>query len=202
MAERQSDEGTLIVRRGPRWGRIGMFAALGLLILLAIAIAIVWVERRPIAIHYLRGEFERRGVTASYRLDRVGFRTQEVHDLVIGEPSPPDLVAQHAIIQMRLKWDGSFEVYRVFARGVRLRGRLIHGKVSWGQIDRLLPPPTNKPFELPNFVLDVADSSIALATPFGPVGVALQGSGRLSGGFKGRLAVASPHMVPGRCAAE
>ena len=50
-------------------------------------------------------------------------------------------------------------------------------------------------------VLDVADSSIALATPFGPVGIALDGSGRLSGGFKGRLAVASPRLVPGRCAA-
>ena len=76
---------------------------------------------------------------------------------------------------MRLKWDGSFEVYRIVARGVRLRGRLVHGKVSWGQIDKLLPPPTNKPFALPDFVLDVADSSIALATPFGPVGVALAG---------------------------
>ena len=62
---------------------------------------------------------------------------------------------------MRLRWDGSFEVFRVFARGVRLRGRLIHGKVSWGQIDKLLPPPTGKPFQLPNVVLDVADSSIA-----------------------------------------
>src|SRR5438270_1710577 len=202
MADQPSEDGTVVVRRGARWGRITMFAALGLLILLAIAIAIVWINRRPIAIHYLKGEFERRGVQANYHLDRVGFRTQEVHDLVIGDPQRPDLIAQHAIIQMRLKWDGSFEVYRLFARGVRLRGRLIHGKVSWGQIDRLLPPPTNKPFELPNFVLDVADSSIALATPFGPVGVALQGSGRLSGGFKGRLAVASPHMVPGRCAAQ
>jgi translocation and assembly module TamB len=202
MADRLTDEETLIVRHGPRWGRIAMFAALGVLILLAVAIGIVWVERRPIATHYLKGEFERRGVTASYHLDRVGFRTQEVHDLVIGNPNRPDLVARHAIIQMRLKWDGSFEVYRVFARGVRLRGRLIHGKVSWGQIDRLLPPPTNKAFELPNFVLDVADSTIALATPFGPVGVALVGSGRLSGGFRGTAAIASPHMVPGRCAAE
>ena len=202
MAERQSEEGTLIVRRGPRWGRIAMFAALGLLILLAIAIGVVWLERRPIATHYLKGEFERRGVTASYHLDRVGFRTQEVHDLVIGDPKRPDLIAKHAIIQMRLKWDGSFEVYRVFARGVRLRGRLIHGKVSWGQIDRLLPPPTNKAFELPNVVLDVADSSIALATPFGPVGVALVGSGRLSGGFRGTAAISSPHLVPGRCAAH
>ncbi len=103
---------------------------------------------------------------------------------------------------MRLKWNGSFEVYRVYARGVRLRGRLVHGKVSWGQIDKLLPPPSNKPFQLPNFALDVADSTIALATPFGPVGVALQGNGMLSGGFKGHAAIVSPRLVPGRCAAN
>jgi hypothetical protein len=202
MAERSSEEAAIIVRRGPRWGRLAAFAGLGLLLLFAIAIAIIWIQRRPIATHYLKREFEKRGVTASYHLDRVGFRTQEVHDLVIGDPRRPDLVAKHAIIQMRLKWDGSFEVYRVFARGVRLRGRLIHGKVSWGQIDRLMPPPSKKPFQLPNFVLDVADSSIALATPFGPVGVALQGSGRLSGGFKGVAAISSPHLIPGRCAAH
>ena len=53
----------------------------------------------------------------------------------------------------------------------------------------------------PNFVLDIADSTIALATPFGPVGVALEGNGKLSGGFKGQVAVASPRLVPGRCAA-
>src|SRR3982750_657715 len=205
MDERRSHgpelEHTIIVRRHP-WRRVASITALATLVLLVAAIAAVWIERRPIATHYLRGEFDRRGVTATSHLDRVGLRTQEVHDLVIGDPRRPDLVARHAIIQMRLKWDGSFEVYRVFARGVRLRGRLIHGKVSWGQIDRLMPPPTNKPFELPNFVLDVADSSIALATPFGPVGVALVGSGRLSGGFRGTAAIASPHLVPGRCAAE
>src|SRR3954447_17778446 len=201
MAERQSDEGTVIVRRGPRWGRIGAFAALGLLILLAIAIAVIWIERQSIATHYLKGEFERRGVTASYHLDRVGFRTQEVHDLVIGDPKRPDLVARHAIIQMRLQWNGGFEVYRIVARGVRLRGRFVHGRVSWGQIDRLLPPPTGKPFQLPNFVLDVADSSISLATPFGPLGLALEGNGQLSGGFKGRAALTSPRLIPGRCGA-
>jgi len=210
MNDRPSDEGrdvavdsgaTVVVRRSP-WARVAMFAALGLLVVLAIVVAVVWIERKSIATHYLKREFERHGVTATYRLDRVGFRTQEVHDLVIGDPKHPDLVARHAIIQMRLKWDGNFQVYRVMARGVRLRGRLIHGKVSWGQIDRLLPPPSNKPFALPNIVLDIADSSIALATPFGPVGIAAEGSGRLSGGFKGRLAVASPQMKPGKCAAQ
>ena len=204
MAERPSENSvgeTIIMRRGPRWGRIASFVALVLLVLLVIAIAIVWIQRRPIATHYLKGEFERRGVTATYHLDRVGLRTQEVHDLVIGDPAHPDLVARHAIIQMRLRWNGSFDVYRIYARGVRLRGRLVHGRVSWGEIDKLLPPPSNKPFALPDFALDVADSTIALATPFGPIGFALEGDGQLSGGFKGRAAVVSPRLVPGRCAA-
>ena len=207
MDQRTQDEGfgttgeTHVVLRRPLWARIAMYLAVGLLVLMVVAIIVLWIERRPIATHFLKGEFERRGVQARYHLDRVGFRTQQVSDLVIGDPNHPDLVAKKAIIEMRLKLDGSFKVYRVVARGVRLSGRLVHGRVSWGQIDKLLPPPSNKPFQLPDIVLDVADSSVSLATPFGPVGLALEGNGRLSGGFKGHLAIASPRMIPGRCAA-
>ena len=189
-----------MVRRR-RFGRIAMFVALAFLVLLLIAIGGLWIERQPIATHYLKGEFERRGVTASYHLDRVGLRTQEVSNLVIGDPKRPDLVARFAHIETRLKLNGTFEVYRIVARGVRLRGRLVHGRISWGQVDKMMPPPSNKPFALPEFVLDVADSSISLATPYGPVGLALQGNGKLSGGFTGRAAIASPRIAPGRCAA-
>ena len=188
-AKAHAHRGEAFVDDRNRWWRFASFVALGLIAALVAIIAVVWIERRPIATHFLKGEFQRRGVQASYHLDRVGLRTQEVHDLVIGDPRRPDLTARHAIIQMRLKWDGSFEVFRVYARGVRLRGRLVHGKVSWGQIDKLLPPPSGKPFQLPNLVLDVADSSISLATPFGSVGLALQGHGNLSGGFRGCMAV-------------
>ncbi len=208
MDQRTRDEGLgaaeqtrVVVRRRPTWARVAMYFALGLLALLVILLAVIWIERRPIATHFLRNEFEKRGVQAQYQLDKVGFRTQQVSDLVIGDPQHPDLVAKRAVVQMRLKLDGSFAVYRVVARGVRLRGRLVHGKVSWGQIDKLLPPPSNKPFRLPDIVLDVANSSISLATPFGPAGIALEGNGRLSGGFKGRVAVASPRLTPGRCTA-
>ena len=206
MDERRLEDGevtdTIVVVRRRRLTTLAKYLAVGVLIALLVVVAGVWIERRPIATHYLKREFERRGVAASYHLDRVGLRTQEVHDLVIGDPAHPDLIARHAIIQMRLKWDGSFEVYRIYARGVRLRGTLKHGKVSWGQIDKLLPPPSNKPFALPNFAIDVADSSIALATPFGPLGAAVQGSGTLSGGFKGLVTLASPRITPGRCGAE
>jgi hypothetical protein len=204
MAERPNEhdhENRILVRRGTGWGRIASFVAVALLALLVVAVAVVWIQRRPIATHYLKREFERRGVTASYHLDRVGLRTQEVSNLVIGDPKRPDLVARFAHIETRLKWNGSFEVYRIVARGVRLRGRLVNGRVSWGQIDKLLPPPSNKPFALPDFVLDVADSTISLTTPFGPLGFALQGNGKLSGGFNGHAVIVSPRLVPGRCAA-
>jgi hypothetical protein len=98
---------TIVVRRRG-WGRVLGFITLGLIILLIIAIVVLWIERRPIATRFLKSEFERRGVTATYHLDRVGLRTQEVHDLVIGDPKHPDLVARHAIIQMKLQWNGSF----------------------------------------------------------------------------------------------
>jgi len=35
--------------------------------------------------------------------------------------------------------------------------------------------------------------------PFGPFGIALQGSGNLTGGFKGRAAAVSSRLVPGKC---
>src|SRR5687767_3617508 len=189
---------TVRVRRY-RGRRAFMIVGIGLLILLLVALAGLWIARRPIATSFLEREFERRGVEATYRLDRVGLRTQQVSNLVIGDPRRPDLTARFAQLQTRIQWNGSVEVYRVVARGVRLRGRLVNGRVSWGQIDRLLPPPSDKPFQLPDFVLDVADSSISLATPFGPLGIALHGAGNLSGGFKGRLAASSPRLIPGLC---
>jgi translocation and assembly module TamB len=206
MDEQRRDEGldapaqTVVVRRR-LFGRIAGFILLALLLLLVAAIIVVWIDRRPIAVHFLKGEFERRGVTASYHLDRVGLRTQEVSNLVIGDPKRPDLIAKYAHIETRLRWNGNFDVYRIVARGVRLRGRLVHGRVSWGEIDKLLPPPTNKPFALPDFVVDIADSSISLVTPFGPLGIALEGNGKVSGGFKGHAAIVSPKLIPGRCAA-
>jgi len=194
----EEGSGAVYVRRY-RGRKAFMAFGIGLLILLLVAVAALWIARRPIATSFLAGEFKRRGVEATYRLDRVGLRTQQVSNLVIGNPRRPDLTARFAQIQTRIKWNGSVEVYRVVARGVRLRGRIVNNKVSWGQIDKLMPPPSGKPFALPDFVLDVADSTISLGTPFGPIGVALAGAGNLSGGFKGKVAAVSPRLITGLC---
>src|SRR5438874_2048111 len=114
MDERLRDEGlgapepargVSVRRRTPLWARAASIVAIGILVMLFTGIIIIWIQRRPIATHYLQGEFERRGVTASYHLNRVGLRTQEVTNLVIGDPKHPDLVARYAHIETRLMWN-------------------------------------------------------------------------------------------------
>ena len=192
----------VVVRHRGHWHRVWRITRLGLIVVLIIAVvalAAVWLFRRPLAERILADEMRSRGVEASYTIDRVGLRTQEVSNLVIGDPANPDLTARRAIIQVRIKWNGGVEVYRVVARGVRLKGRFVGNKVSFGQIDKLLPAPSGKPFTLPNLVVDLKDATIALATPYGPLGFALEGRGNLSGGFRGKLAVVAHALRPGAC---
>ena len=85
----------------------------------------LWSPGEPIADRFPRERAERRGVQATYTLDRVGLRTQQISNIVIGDPQRPDLTAALRRVQMRIKWNGSVEVYRIVARGVRLRGRLV-----------------------------------------------------------------------------
>ena len=192
----------MIVRRRDRWRRGAAMALLAILALFLVLIVTVWIARRPIATEVLQRQFEQRGVRATYQLERVGLRTQVVRNLVIGDPKNPDLIARYALIQVRWTLSGSVSVYRIVARGVRLRGRVEQGKVVWGEVSKLLPPPSDKPFALPNMVLDVADSSIGLETPFGKLGFALTGTGNLTGGFKGHVAAVSPRLDMGRCSLD
>lgn len=187
-------------RKGWHWAwRLTKLGLLILLILLVIAAAGIWVWRKPLAEDYIHDELERRGVQGSYTIDRVGFRTQQVSNLVLGDPANPDLTVRRAVIQLRIKLNGSVQVYRVAARGVRLQGRLIGNRVSWGQVDKLLPPPSGKPFRLPDLTVDLKDTQVALASKFGRMGFAVEGRGNLSGGFKGKLAASSRGLALGAC---
>ncbi len=191
-------EGTLLTERQRR-SALFWISLIVLAVLTAILIA-AWVARRPIAEHFIEQELERRGVRATYTLESIGLHDQVIRDVTVGDPANPDLTARYAKIQMRILWTGGVEIYRIAARGVRLRGELRRdGKVSWGEIDKLLPPPSGKPFRLPDISVDVADTAVALKTPYGNLGFGLYGAGNLTGGFKGRLAVAGPKLVTGAC---
>ena len=172
---------------------------LALLALLLLALLALWIERRQLASQYIERELARRGVQARYDVERVGFGTERIANVVIGDPARPDLTARW--IEVELGWTVSGpRVGLIRARGVRLNGRLVDGQLKLGEIDRLMPKATGGPFRLPDQRVDLADAGMRLETPAGVVGIGIEGKGRLSDGFRGRLALSSAALKSGACA--
>ena len=192
------DEVIEIVRRR-RWPRRLRLTLGLLLLLLLVALVIIWFMRFTLATGYIDRELARRGVQASYEVKRIGFGTQILENLVIGDPRRPDLTAREVRVQILIGLTGP-RVGLITARGVRMRGRIVDGRLTLGQIDRLLPPPSGLPFRLPDQRVDLADVAIFLDTPNGPLALGLSGRGNLSDGFRGRLALASRRLLVGECA--
>ncbi len=174
---------------------------LGLVVLIVLAVAVAWLSRLQIANDAIQRELDRRGVKATYRVTRIGFQKQRLEDVVLGNPGNPDLTARWVEVKVALGWRQT-RVSKITARGVRLRGRIEGGKLRLGEVDKLLPPPTGRPFRLPNQRVDVADAQIRLDTPAGRVGLAVVGSGNLAFSFEGRIAAFSPRLEGGGCRAE
>jgi len=184
-----------LVMRRPRRRTLALLALL--VLFLAVAL-IAWIQRRAIATDIIDSELERRGVRGSYEIAAIGPMTERLENVVIGDPERPDLVARWVEIELSYGLRAP-RVGRITARGVRLRGRLVDGKLSLGEVDKLLPPPTGAPFRLPDLDVDLADASMALATPAGNLGLAVEGRGNLADGFEGRLAAAGRGLALGDC---
>jgi translocation and assembly module TamB len=191
---REGDEQLVVKRRRRRSG--WRWLTVALLLLALSAVAIVWLSRIRIATGFVEREFARRGVQASYRVTRIGFRTQRIENLVIGNPRRPDLTARWVEVDVTL----GFRRIRadfIRARGVRLSGRLQNGKLTLGEVDKLMPSPTGKPFRLPNQRVEISDAAIGIDTPAGRIGLGIEGSGNLAYSFEGRIAALSPALLFG-----
>jgi translocation and assembly module TamB len=154
----------------------------------------VWNERRMLADGAIASELARRGVRATYRVADIGFRWERLENVVIGDPRHPDLTAEWAEVRVTATL-GGLTATAIRAGGVRLRGRLVNGKVRFGDIDKLISASSGAPFTLPDLTVDLADARIALETAYGNVGARLDGRGNLSNGFKGKLAAIAPTLV-------
>lgn len=172
--------------------------ALGAAAVIALALFATWSQRKPIARNIVEDVLEDRGVRARYEIKEIGFRTQRIENLVIGDPRNPDLTAQWAEVITRIGFYGPV-VTGIRAHGVRLRGRLADGRFSFGQLDKLLPEPTGEPFALPNMDVMLSDARLRLDLPNGAIGAKLEGRGNLSNGFKGKLAAVAPGLAMGDC---
>lgn len=173
----------------------------GALATLFLVIGGAWIERESIARRIADAQFQAAKVDAKYEIARIGPRTQRLENVVIGAPRDPDLVARWMEIDLSAGL-GGVGVRAIRARGLRIKARLIDGRLSFGAVDRLLPPPSGEPFALPRLKLSVHDAEMRLETPHGPVGVGLAGDGDLAGGFKGQTAVFAPRLAFDGCTLE
>ena len=160
--------------------------------------AALWLLRAPLADNIVEDQLESRDVRASYRIEAIGPRTQTLGDVVIGNPARPDLVARRVEVDVGWRWTGP-RITAIRADGVRLHGRWVDGRLSLGEVDKLLPPPSDEPLAFPDFALSLNDARGRFEMPWGLVGARLDGSGPLSRNFRGRIALVTERAAAADC---
>jgi len=153
----------------------------------------LYLERKTIARRFADADLQARKVNAHFEIKAVGPTMQRIENLRIGDPKDPDLVADWVEIRLGLGLSGV--VVRSFsAGGLKLRGKLEDGKLSFGAVDRLLPATSGEHFALPDMDVVLRNARVELATEYGRLDIGVEGAGNLSNGFSGRLAVNSPSL--------
>ncbi len=185
----------------PRRPATARRVALVVALILLAGLVVLWLVRKPIAEGFIDRELAKAGVSARYDIADLALGGQRLTNVVIGDPAHPDLVADWVETRTGVGLSGPY-LEGVRAGKVRLRGRLVDGKVSLGAIDKLLPASSGKPFSLPALDVSVADGRMRLETPQGVVGLKLAGSGKLDDGFRGTLAAISERLEVGGCAID
>ncbi len=172
--------------------------AVALLALVSATVATAWLQRRTIAQGFVDRELARRGIAARYTIEQLSPWRQRLTNVAIGDPRDPDLTADWIELRTAL-YPWRAEVLVVKAGKVRAKGRLVDGTLSLGSIDRLMPPPSGKPFSLPRLSVEVADAQLRLDSGAGLVVLGLRGKGLLTNGFDGTVRAQSAKLRVGSC---
>jgi hypothetical protein len=117
---------------------------------------------------------------------------------VIGDPSHPDFTAERVVVSIRPRF-GVPDIGGVRLVRPRLYGSYLDGKLSFGALDPLIFTGSEEPFRLPDIVVEIDDGRGLFESGFGPIGIKLEGSGNLRGGFGGHLAAVAPGFSAGGC---
>lgn len=168
---------------------------------LAVLVGGLWLAREPIADKFVREQLESYGVPATYTIDKIGFRTERISNVVIGDPKRPDLTARTVEIALGYGWSGPY-VSTITADGVRLYGRFQDGRLSLGALDKFRDPTSTDPFALPDLSAVLTDARARVETPWGSVGAALNGRGHLQRNFVGTLALVAPQVTAAGCTGQ
>jgi hypothetical protein len=197
MAEDGENDTTVRVtaRRRSSWRRRYVYP---LLLILGLAFLAFWVQRKDIADNVIGGYLRSHHVRATYHIDRIGGARQVLSHIVVGDPNKPDLTIERAEVVIRYRL-GLPAISRIVLVRPRLYGTYLGGKLSFGEVDRLLYTGKKQPFELPDYSLELKDGRALIETDYGPVGLKAEGKGYLRDGFAGTVAATAPKLALAGC---
>ncbi len=174
-------------------------ALLGFFVLLALGLTIGWLARERIADNIIAGQIAALGLPATYEIESIGTDRQVLRNLVVGDPARPDLTVTRVSVAIKPRW-GVPTIGRITLEKPRLYGRWLGGRMSFGSLDKVLYTGSKEPFRLPDLDLAIRDGRARLDSEAGPVGVKLEGEGRLRSGFSGIVAMVAPQASLAGCA--
>lgn len=182
--------------RRTRWLRVAAVTGGAM----ALGLGTLWLARERIADDLISGQLRSLGLPATYKIESIGPREQVLSHVVIGDPRAPDLTIERAVIGIEPRL-GFPAIGRITLIRPRLYGTWTDGTVRFGSLDKVLRGG-GKAQGLPAIDLSVSDGRARLLGNHGPVGLRLDGAGRLDGGFAGTLAAVAPDLALGSCRAE
>jgi translocation and assembly module TamB len=186
------------IRPRRRWRPI----LLGGIAILMIGAGIAWSQRTRLATSAIDSALAKRGVAARYRITTIGPQWQRVEDVVIGDPTAPDLTAKWIELRLATSLQG-VRVTEIRASGVRMRGQYADGALKLGEIDKLLPKgKAGKPFSFPVMRAALHDIRVVVKTPVGTVATRIDGRGNLGTRFAGTVAAVIPRLSQRDCAGD
>lgn len=151
------------------------------LLIVGLGLSAMWVGRAPVTDVAVRRFLAAKGVEAAAKTVAVWRNRLVFDDVRLGPEAAPDLTARRIVIDF--KWSA----FRPLIAGVRLDGaklkmRADAGGVSFGSLDRLIPPDRSTRF--PALQVDAADAVIMLLTPAGTIDARIDATGQLDRDFR------------------
>ena len=157
------------------------------MIVLLAALA-VWLQREPVTDLVVRRYFAANGIIAQARTARVDSGLLVFDDVRLGPATEPELTARRVTIE--LGWLRLTPAVRsVRFEGAVLQVRAGRGGISFGSLDRLIPPGRSTRF--PAIRLIAQSAIVRISTPAGPLVWRVDGGGRLDRDFR-----ALAHLEP------
>ena len=177
-------------------------AVFGVFCVVALALLMAWLTRKRIADEIISGQLEKMDLPATYTVESIGHRCRSAAQSGDRRSRPPGSHRRARQGGDRAALGHARCSGRITLEKPRLYGSYRGGKFSFGSLDKVLFTGSKEPFRLPDLDVAVVDGRGLLESDYGPVGIKLEGSGRLRGGFSGVLAAVAPQAAYGDCNAE